>query len=215
MGGIVDYLGDPMDRKKTGWDASLPGADTAVKRRTLVQGIAWATPAIAFASAAPAMAASPGLQGWVTVGKDCDWDNFRYDVTLDIDGRGDYPDHGLWVFDGVDGQPPSNASITFYVSSGLGTLNWSTATGNSGWSAPTLNGSPPGGSISGFTAYTTTYSGTWSFNTGAARWDADGDPHFTTTIENRPTCPTVQVYAYRRVTINSVVVGFLRGPISL
>ena len=206
----MNNLGDPMDRNRAGWDASLPGADTAVRRRTLVQGIAWATPAIAFASAAPAMAASPGLQGWVTVGKACGGGN----VTLDIDGRGDYPDHGLWVFDGVLAQPPSNANITFYVSSGLGNLNWSTATGNSGWSAPTPNGSPPGGAISGFNAYTTTYSGTWSFNGGASRWDANGDPHFTTTVQQQP-CPTVQVYAYRQVTINSVVIGFLRGPIKL
>ncbi len=196
----------------------------AVNRRTLVKGAAWAMPAVTVGAAAPAMAASippRGLNGWVEVGKRCRWDwdwgdlTWRYPTTVDIDGRGSYPNRGIWVFidDSRPEATPENATITFFFQ--RSNLSWDSSSG-SGWS--NLVRDPSKDSISGvpagYYAYTTTYSGTWTYSTGASAWIADFQPRFTTTYD-RDDCRTVRTYAWRSVTTNGETVTFLRGPVTL
>lgn len=180
---------------------------TMVSRRSIAKGSAWAAPAIVLGAAAPATAASPqpGLQGWVQVSTQC----LLRGQSITIDGRGDYPDRGLWVFNA----PPStikNAAITFYFENGLGTLTWTGSSG--GWSTPVVDNSVP--AISGYTAYTTRYSGSWTSapNASPPYSYADSQPYFATSVTG---CQTIRVYAYRTVTVNGQVYSFRRGPVVL
>lgn len=180
---------------------------TMVSRRSIAKGSAWAAPAIVLGAAAPATAASPqpGLQGWVQVSSQC----LLRGQSITIDGRGDYPDRGLWVFNA----PPStikNAAITFYFENGLGTLTWTGSSG--GWSTPVVDNSVP--AISGYTAYTTRYSGSWTSapNASPPYSYADSQPYFATSVTG---CQTIRVYAYRTVTVNGQVYSFRRGPVVL
>ncbi|PWJ27315.1 hypothetical protein ATK17_3506 [Branchiibius hedensis] len=191
-------------------------ADRRVSRRTLAKGAAWTTPVLLVGVVAPPASASPqpGLQGWVDVGKSC---NASFAMTLTIDGTGSYPDRGLWVYNAQPAQI-SNAYITFYYPSGLGTIAWTAASGNSNWSVPAVDATAP--VIAGYTAYTTRYSGTWTYHatgTDGPYSTADGDPKFTATVAGAGTyCRNgVSVYARRTVTVNGTVYTFLRGPVSL
>lgn len=201
---------------------------TAVRRRNLVKGAAWSVPVVAAVAAAPSASASPepalSLQGWVEIGKNC----FSNPATLTINGTGGNNSsppndgrRGLWIF----APAPStdwtitNARITFYYPTTLGTITWSAAAGNSGWSVPVVTvGLDP--AIAGYTAYTTYYSGTWTFNnlTGTENdyFFANGRPNFVAnpTIAN---CTTTDIpaYAQRTVTVNGNVITFRRGPVTL
>ena len=196
--------------------SARPGSETPrLTRRTLARTAAWTTPVIAMGAAAPAVAASaaPGLQGYVTVAKQCAGTT----MTLTINGTGTYPDKGLWVF---NAQPSSlsNAAITFYYPSSLGTISWSAAAGNSGWSTPTVDSTAP--QISGFTAYTTKYTGSWTYvSTSAPPYSfANGQPNFTATVTAttaRCSDGGVSVYARRTVDVDGTTIAFQRGPVSL
>lgn len=192
-------------------------AQPELSRRVLARGAAWTVPAVALAAAAPGLAASPpppGLQGWVEISKDCN--SFSSDV-LEIDGRGDYSTRGLWVFYTTTATVLTDARITFYYPASLGTLTWATATGNSGWSAPVTGGPDP--AISGYIAYTTYYSGTWTWvNAPGTDPDyklADGDPHFTESLDITNCGNSIPVYARRTVTVDGEVITFLRGPVNI
>lgn len=180
-------------------------------RRSLVAGAAWAVPAIAIASAAPAMAIStpPGLQGWVTISRSGGDGN----CTLEIDGVGNYAVRGLWVFNTTNATGVTGAFIVFYYPMSLGILTWSAATDNSGWSAPAYDAGDD--TVAGHYAYKTTYSGSWTFVNGTPTYTlANGDPHFTS---SSATCPNrnIDVYARRTVTVDGSTISFLRGPVNI
>lgn len=180
---------------------------SGLSRRTLAKGAAWATPVITLAATAPATAASPqpGLQGWVNLATQCtgSWSRTQ---SLTIDGRGTYPDRGLWVFNTTPSTNITNASITFYFASS--SLIWSAAAGNSGWSTPVVDSSAP--NQQGYTAYTTNYSGAWNSRPGPPPYSyAEGQPHFTSSSFSG--CNDITAHAYRSVTVNGVVVAFMRS----
>lgn len=184
-------------------------------RRTLAKAAVWTTPVIAMGAAAPAIAASapPGLQGYVTVVKQCSGGDMR----LAINGIGSYPDRGLWVF---NARPSSlaNAAITFYFPTSLGTIPWSTESGSAGWSVPTVDSSVT--QISGFTAYTTKYTGSWAYvSTGTDPYSfATGQPSFAATVTaSMARCNTggLTLYARRTVDVDGKTVSFQRGPVTL
>ncbi|WP_435199855.1 hypothetical protein [Janibacter sp. GS2] len=196
-----------------------------MRRRSVVKGAAWATPTIVLGNAAPAMAASrpPGLQGWVTVGKSCG----NGPDTLTIDGTGGdnanpptANSRGIWVFNVTSSTVLTNARLTVYYPSSLGTIGWTAASGNSGWSVPSVdNGAPP---KAGFIAYTSTYSGAWTFYNNPNNLDdhfrANGRPNFTASVSlSGSYCATngLPLYSLRRVTIDGNLVDFGRGPVYL
>ena len=199
-------------------------SNTVMRRRTVVKGAAWSAPVIAVGTAAPAQAASPlppGLQGWVTVGKDCN--TFGND-TLTINGTGgngaEPPNtgtRGIWIYNTTASTTVANARITFYYPNSVAPLTWSAASGNSGWSVPVVSTVDP--PIAGFTAYTTFYTGPWEFRNlpGTANdySRATGRPNFQAS-KVIPSCgSTIQVYARRTVTVNGQTISFIRGPIGL
>lgn len=199
-------------------------SNTSVRRRSVVAGAAWAAPTIAIGSAAPAMAASrrPGLQGWVTVGKNCSRDS---NDVLRIDGTGgngaEPPNtgtRGLWIFDTSNVTQIENARITFYFPSSLGTLSWTTVSGNTNWSAPVVSTVDP--PIAGYTAYTTYYSGGWQFRDLTPGTDNDytratGRPNFRASQVINNCGSAITAYARRTVTVDGETISFIRGPISL
>lgn len=126
-------------------------------RRTVVKGAMWSAPVIAVGTAAPAGAVSPlppGLQGWVTVGKNCN--TFGND-TLTINGTGgngaEPPNtgtRGIWIYITTSSTTLANARMTFYYPNSVAPSTWSAASGNSGWSVPVVSTVDP--TIAGFTA---------------------------------------------------------------
>lgn len=198
-------------------NTSMPAAaSTPVTRRTLAKAAAWATPVLTLAAAAPAVAASntpPGLQGYVYVAKQC----VPRSTLLSIDGSGSYPSRGLWVYNTTSSTTVTNASITFYYPSDLGTLSWSAGTSNSGWSVPTVDSTAQ--TISGFTAYTTRYTGAWQYvGSGDPTYTyALGQPNFAARVSGSRYCGVddLPVYANRTVTVGGSTISFRRGPVYL
>lgn len=186
----------------------------SVERRTLVKGAAWATPAIAVAGAAPAMAASGqppprGLNGWVGIGRNC-W-NTNW---LQVDGRGSYPNRGLWVFTTADDKPQS-ARLTFFFD--RNDLTFTNGSGT-GWTNlvrdPARDSETP---AAGFYAYTATYTGAWTYydqwGTANDRWEATQDPHWYSRTSG---CGQIEAYARRTVIYSDTdSITFTRGPITV
>lgn len=187
----------------------------SVTRRAVVKGAAWAVPVITVGAAAPAMAASPvpprGLNGWVQLEKLCGDDRFN------INGSGSYDDRGLWVFISDPSATIGPASISFYFQSN--TLSWTNSSG-AGWSNLTRDASADDPSLTGFYAYTTTYTGTWTYvndtNDAEDRWEADTDPYFYRVLTD---CLVITAYARRTVRVVSggteTNVSFRRGPVTV
>lgn len=195
-----------------------PVAPRSPARRTIVKGAAWAVPAVALATAAPAHASSPippnGLNGWVTLSRSC-----SRNPQFSIDGRGNFTggganDRGIWTFvPAPGGTAPTFAEIIFYFDRD----GWSFANSSGpGWS--NLERYPAGdsGAPAGFYAYRTVYTGGWTFvdRPGESQdaWVADSDPYW---LENDMPgrCTTVCAYARRTITVNGVTVSFRRGPV--
>lgn len=114
---------------------------TGLTRRRLVQGAAWSVPAVAFASAAPAMATSlrkdPGINGWV-MNSPRRIGNCQH--TLDVDSTiagNNTPDrapYGLYIYDVEDPNTFSNAKLVYWI---IGDQNasWQNLAGHSScWS---------------------------------------------------------------------------------
>jgi hypothetical protein len=199
------------------------GVRSALTRRNVVKGAAWAVPVITVAGTPAFAIGSPvpdlALEGWVVVGKDCNLGN----DTLTINGTGgngasppNTGTRGIWIFAPAPAAQwtITNPRITFYYPSSLGTLTWSTATGNANWSAPvvTVGVDPP---IAGYTAYTTYYSGTWTFfdlpGTDNDYFLADGRPNFVESVNISDCGNDLTVYARRTVTVNGNVITFIRS----
>ena len=197
-----------------------------IDRRKVVGGLAWSVPTVAIATAAPAMAVSPirdpGLQGWVTVSGRCQQSLSPRESTsrITIDGRGQLPDRGLWVYNTGPEGSVRDASITFYFPTTLGTLTWSSATASQ-WTTPVVDNSQP---VAGHIGYTTRYNGTFVYSSAQDLHYATSLPHFTATSTTPGFCPRrISAYARRTVTAtvrsdgqyNTSTVTFLRGPVYL
>ena len=199
-------------------------SDTTTRRRTVVKGAMWSAPVIAVGTAAPAQAASPlppGLQGWVTVGKNCS--TFGND-TLTINGTGgngaEPPNtgtRGIWIYNTTASTTIANARMTFYYPNSVAPLTWSAASGNSGWSVPEVSTVDP--PITGYTAYTTFYTGGWQFRDLTGTADdyslATGRPNFEASKGISNCGGDIQIYARRTGTVNGQTISFIRGPINL
>lgn len=186
-------------------------------RRAIAKSAAWSTPAIAIGVAAPSAAASttstpPGLQGWVTVTETC---SISAGMQLTIDGTGSYPERGLWVFNTTRTTAIAQASMTFYFPSDM-KLQWSYASGGSKqWTQPAKDSAAP--SISGMTAYTTRYTGTFAHVSGGTDFSyAVGQPKFQANALAYSYCRSaIKAYASRTVTVDNKQISFRRGPINL
>lgn len=184
----------------------------SVSRRTIVKGAAWAAPAVAMVSAAPAFAASQtqntSINGYVTIGGNC---LSRGGVAIEIDstGRG----YGLFINNTTTSTTITNPFIIFYIS--VPNLTWSASSGNSGWSVPTFisgqtitkNGHVLYAYKSSLTTPVTAVNGTTTLP----------NMHF---ISSGGTCPTggdrtVYALGERHVTINGEARSYDNGVTSV
>lgn len=184
-----------------------------VPRRTILTAAAWTAPVIALSSPAPAMAASPrpGLQGLVTVRKSCS--TAGSGSTLTIDGRGSYPDRGLWVEGATSSTTITAPSITLYFPTSLGTLSWQAQTTGSNWSTPAVDTAAP--RIANLTAYTMRYTGTFTYSAQNKTKVAAGQPYFQAAISYSACSQGITTHSLRRVTVNGNLETIQRGPVSL
>ena len=130
-----------------------PQSAHPISRRTLARGAAWSLPAVAAAAAVPAQAASPklGLQGSVQIQRSCRSST----TTMTIDGRGSYPERGLWVEGATSATKVADARLTLWFPTSLGRLGWRNL-GSSQWSISSAQQDP---NRPGYYAYTLTYTG--------------------------------------------------------
>ncbi|MGI5951222.1 MAG: hypothetical protein ACOX61_05160 [Brooklawnia sp.] len=98
-------------------------ARSGVSRRSLVVGTAWAVPAVAVASAAPAMAVSlrkdPGINGWVLNSPTYNW-NCKYTLQVNSNPRdpGRTPDgapYGLYIYDVEGPNTFSDIKLVYWI----------------------------------------------------------------------------------------------------
>lgn len=201
-------------------DAQTHEGQRSPGRRTIVKGAAWAVPAVTLATATPAMANSPippnGLNGWVTLSRNCSW---GANPQFHINGRGNFTggganDRGIWTFvPAPGGSAPTFAEIIFYFNrSGWSFTNYSDA----GWSDLERYSAGDSAAPTGYVAYRTVYTGGWTFvdRPGESQdaWVANGDPEWR---ENDipGNCTEVCAYARRTITVNGETVSFRRGPV--
>lgn len=189
-----------------------PTRSDALKRRTIVKGMAWTVPVVTMATATPAFAASPippnGLNGWVNLEKSCTYDHFTINGQGNFTGGGDN-DRGIWVWVNDPTATISGAKITFFFAQS--NLTWTNS--STGWSGLTRTPADDDPSLPGFYAYTTTYTlNTWTWNAQHGAWVANGQPFFRRSLSG---CPTVTAYARRTVTVNGETVSFRRGPVQV
>lgn len=184
-----------------------------VPRRTALSAAAWSVPAIAFTTPAPATAASarPGLQGLVTVRKSC---STTYPGSLlTIDGRGSYPDRGLWIEGATSSTTITSPSITLYFPTSLGTITWQAMNTNSNWSRPVVDTTVP--QIANLTAYTMRYSGAFTYSATNSAKIATGQPYFQATISYNACSQSLTTHSLRRVTVDGKLETIQRGPLHL
>ena len=193
------------------------------KRRELVKGIGWAAPVLLASTAIPAYAASQNstktLQGKLLLGKSCTTAGAGTSV-ISLDGTKEaYPTGGLWV-GGVNATDKiTNATITFYLPTSLGSLAWvntrlaADPTYVPVWSTPKVDTTVP--QRSGYTAYTMKYSGGWTYNSTDKTYIAAVPPKFTAKISYATCTSSITAYATRSVTVNGTVYSFTRGPVTI
>lgn len=186
-------------------------------RRTVVRGAVWALPVIGAAAAAPVASATQippnGLNGWVTISRDCGRAS-----EFHIDGRGTFStggeaDRGIWTFVQF-GNVPVAASITFFINRNSATF---TNSSEPGWSNLVRDAARDGESpAAGYFAYTTTYSGGWTWFPGPGAYSANSDPFWLWNMPNNA-CTAVSLYARRRITltVGTETIIFTRGPQSV
>jgi hypothetical protein len=146
----------------------LDQAKPGITRRTFAAGTAWAIPAVAVASAAPAHAVSlikyPGINGWVinrpTSRGSCEY-YLEVDSTLpgapNVPGFTDGAPYGLYIYDVEPANTFSDAKITYWI---IGDQNatWTELSGHGSCWSDAARGTPttqPDGYI--YTPYTWTY----------------------------------------------------------
>lgn len=178
-------------------------------RRSIIKGAAWAAPAVLATATIPAYAASkPALDGWLSMESRC-----RTTMTYTVDGRGTYPDRGLWVSNAPASAQIGATKITLYITNtriSNDPVKYLTfqngVTINPQWSDLVYDSTAP--AKSGYRAYTTTFSGTWQYDTAKKLWFPTSLPYFTA---SRNTCVTWQFIVVRSVTVNGTVYSFERS----
>lgn len=174
-------------------------------RRSIVKGAAWAAPAVLATATIPAYAASmPALDGWVLNTTNCS----RYGgMTYTIDGRGTYPNRGLWVSNAPASAQIGAAKIIQYISNAAGQPQFQKGGTANEWSNLVYDPAAP--AKTGYRAYTTTFSGTWQYNATNKLWFPSTLPYFTTTVGK--CISALQVITARFVTVNGTVYSFERA----
>ncbi|PPG42692.1 hypothetical protein [Pseudoclavibacter sp. RFBA6] len=195
--------------------STTPSPD--LQRRAILKAVAWSTPVIAVAVAAPLAAASQelekGLQGWVAVTTTQTTELTqgirprRITVNhLTIDGSGTPPDRGLWVTGTSPRTKLDAASITFYSDANV---TWEPVSGNSGaWSTPVRSGSTR---IDGVecSVYVTRYQR--PITATAPQTNLDNQLKFRS-VEN---VGRARIWARRSIAADGREVAFTRGPITV
>lgn len=180
-------------------------------RRSIVKGAAWAAPAILATATIPAYAASkPALDGWVlNILGSCsrDWWSGASSTTYTINGQGNYPDRGLWVSNAPASAKIGTTKITQYISNAAGQPVFRRGGTSNQWSDLVYDPDAP--VKTGYRAYTTTFRGTWQYDTVKKLWFPSTLPYFTTTVGKCIT--TLQVITARSVTVNGTVYSFERS----
>ena len=181
-----------------------------------MKGAGWSVPAVALSAAAPAVAASSdippdGLNGWVTLQRQCS----RNGAHFIINGRGNFTgggnnDRGIWVFIADPNATIENATIIFFFNkSDLVFSNGS----ETGWTNLVRSTSDDANRpANGYYAYKATYSGRWTYNATFKAWVANSDPYWSADLNP---CTTVTGYVRRSVVTNGKLVEFTRGPVSV
>lgn len=174
-------------------------------RRSIVKGAAWAAPAVLATATIPAYAASkPALDGWLVNKTSC---SSSTRMTYTIDGRGTYPQRGLWVSNAPASATIGATKITQYVSTAAGSPTFQNGGISHQWSTLAYDATAP--VKTGYRAYTTTFSGTWQYNATNKLWLPSTLPYFTTTVDKCITA--LQVITARFVTVNGTVYSFERS----
>lgn len=179
-------------------------------RRSIVKGAAWAAPAVLATATIPAYAASkPALDGWLLNTISCSRDRRSgvWSMTYTINGQGNYPDRGLWVSNAPASATISATKVTQYISDTVGQLTFQRDRTSSQWSTLAYDSTAP--VRNGYIAYTTTFSGTWQYDTDKKLWFPSALPYFTTTVNNK--CISLKVITARFVTVNGTVYSFERS----
>lgn len=179
-------------------------------RRSIVKGAAWAAPAVLATATIPAYAASkPALDGWLlNILSRCYRDRSgASSTTYTIDGQGNYPDRGLWVSNAPASAVIGATKVTQYVSTAAGSPTFQRGGTSNQWSTLAYDSTAP--VKTGYRAYTTTFSGTWQYDTVKKLWFPSTLPYFTTTVGKCIT--TLQVITARSVTVNGTVYSFERS----
>lgn len=174
-------------------------------RRSIVKGAAWAAPAVLATATIPAYAASkPALDGWLVNKTSC---SSSTRMTYTIDGRGTYPQRGLWVSGTTASAVIGATKITQYLSNAAGQPVFQRGGTSNQWSDLVYDPNAP--VKTGYRAYTTTFSGTWQYNATNKLWFPDSLPYFTTTVGK--CISALQVITARSVTVNGTVYSFERS----
>ena len=187
----------------------------AVARRILMKTAAWTAPMAVAAIAAPAIAAStPEPGGSVNLTSNCTGSSTSQTQTLTIDGSSTYPTHGIWLGNVPNASAPTEARLTIYYSTAFGTLPWTRVSGGTTWSIPTVDATAP--AIANFTAYTTAYSGAWTYDATNRRWRASNGLNFRAIRPGTGLCvDPVTIYSLRRITRDGQTFTLQRGPTDL
>ncbi|EWS81741.1 hypothetical protein BF93_15360 [Brachybacterium phenoliresistens] len=191
----------------------IHGDDRAMTRRRLMRGVAWAVPTLAVSVAAPAVAASqlgPEVGGSTQFQSSCSGTT----QTLTINGTGSYPSQGTWISNVPSAPAPTSATLTAYYPTDLAPLTWTRlGTGSPAWTVPVVDTSVA--QISGYTAYSSTYSGAWTYDTPNRRFYNAARPHFQAVRSGRTCVTPVTIYVQRQVTLSGQAYSVRRGPSTL
>lgn len=175
-------------------------------RRSIVKGAAWAAPAVLATATIPAYAASPqpALDGWLLNTTRC---SSSTQMTYTINGQGTYPKRGLWVSGTTASAVIGVTKITQYVSTAAGSPVFQKGGIANEWSDLIYDPTAP--VKTNYRAYTTTFNGTWRYDTATKLWFPSTLPYFTTSV-NR-CVRALQVITVRSVTVNGKVYSFERS----
>lgn len=193
---------------------------TAISRRTIAKGAAWATPAILATATVPSYAASSeeynhtelakSMQGVFLLRRVCNASGIR----LNIESR-QTNGIGFWVTGAKSNSVISNASFTVYIANSIPKLTW-TRLQNTGlnWTVPVQDNNVP--VIAGYTAYTTYYTkDNWTYDPTTDQHSILDYPNFTALIPTN-SCPArVPVYSLRYVSVDGKRYELRRGPATL
>jgi len=105
---------------------ALARAERGVSRRRVVQGVAWSVPAVLIATAAPAAAASPAVQGRIALtGSSAAMNTANFFVTTNVNYLGDGSPHPDYPVSGITIEVAIPTNRVVAGSPGVAALDWS------------------------------------------------------------------------------------------